>query len=345
MRFSCMVQDTEYGFVDVSCRAREAEMVPPSVGLRSQALKLKFASAETGGRFVRPSLPLKDMREQVENAFSQSNAVRYAHEEYIGETISLIYSPFYVSDNKLYDAVLNKVRPKPDFESGLPDIESLPWEEPHWPIQFVPALCPGCGWDLEGHKDSLTLLCRNCHSIWAAKGRGLHAMPFKVAVTREKDVYYLPFWRIKANVSGMILNSYRDLIKAANLAKVPQPGAEKQRFYFWVQAFKAPPQAFLRIAGNMTLAQPDDPLEDTMPSARFHPVNLPVSEAAESLTIILANFVKPRREFIPRLEHMILTSKRYMLVYIPFREGHHDLSHPRYQVAVNKNMLNLSKNL
>src|SRR3989339_2060059 len=37
-------------------------------------------------------------------------------------------------------------------------------------FRFVPTLCPHCGWDMEGQKDSLVLICRNCDSAWPCPG-------------------------------------------------------------------------------------------------------------------------------------------------------------------------------
>ena len=105
------------------------------------------------------------------------------------------------------------------------------------------------------------------------------------------------------------------------------------------------PQTFLRLAGNLTLSQPQDKLETTVPDGRLHPVNLPVTEAMESITLNLADFMKPREWVLENLPEIDVRAVSYILVYIPFMEKHHDFIQPKYQVAVNKNQLRLSGNL
>ena len=87
------------------------------------------------------------------------------HQAHIGESLSLIYAPYY-RNHQLYDAVLNE----PIASDPLPDFEELiaTAGSPDWGIRFLPTLCPNCGWDLEGQRDALVLLCRNCNSAWTA---------------------------------------------------------------------------------------------------------------------------------------------------------------------------------
>jgi len=80
---------------------------------------------------------------------------------FVGEALSQIYSPFYVTD-KVFDAVLNVrfhllCRRTLTFQR---------WREakPDWRIEFIPTLCPNCGWILEGEKNALVLSCKNCNS-------------------------------------------------------------------------------------------------------------------------------------------------------------------------------------
>ena len=52
MLFACNPQGVNHKFIDVSHQAVESDYIPHSVGLRSQALKLKFVTPETEGRFL-----------------------------------------------------------------------------------------------------------------------------------------------------------------------------------------------------------------------------------------------------------------------------------------------------
>ena len=65
--------------------------------------------------------------------------------------------------DKLYDAVINepaKFQPE-EFDVNLS--EGKPSE---WRLKFLPTLCPNCAWDLEGDRDSVVLICRNCSTAW-----------------------------------------------------------------------------------------------------------------------------------------------------------------------------------
>ena len=52
MLFSCAGNGVGHKFVDVSHQAVSSPIFPVSLGLRSQALKLKFVTPETEGKFV-----------------------------------------------------------------------------------------------------------------------------------------------------------------------------------------------------------------------------------------------------------------------------------------------------
>ena len=102
---------------------------------------------------------------------------------------------------------------------------------------------------------------------------------------------------------------------------------------------------FVRLASHVTLSQPAATMLPKLPQAPLHPVNLPIMEAVESLKIILAGFIKPRHNLFPRLPEISIRPVGFKLVYIPFVESHHEFIQPMLKVAINKNMLALSRNL
>jgi hypothetical protein len=225
------------------------------------------------------------------------------------------------------------------------DAESLPGGKPEGKIRFIPALCPNCGWDLRGDRDSIILMCKNCTTLWRGGSKGLKQIRFAHIPSTDEPIVYLPFWRIKADVSEIRLKSYADLIKAANLPKIIQPGWDNIAFRFWAPGFKVRPKTFLRLNTAFTLSQPRDKLEKTLPEGRMYPANLPVREAIESLKMTLAGFLKPKEQLLSVLPNIRLRAVSYLLVYIPFIQRHHELVCPKYQIAVNRNQLRLSGNL
>lgn len=342
MLFACAGNGIRHKFVDVSHQAVVSQVFPVSLGLRSQALKLKFITPQTEGLFLEPTHTLEHVGQHVERRFDKSLPKPVLHHAHIGETISLIYAPFYI-ENRIYDAVLNKPIAA-SLTEGL-DIDQLPAEIPSWRIHFISTLCPNCGWDLEGEKDSLVLLCKNCTSAWYPVAKKLKKIKFGKHPAPDHNSIYLPFWRIRPEISGISLQSYADLINVANIPKVVQPGWEHIGFRFWTPAFKVRPKVFLQLSKNMTLAQLHNELAEELPEHRHHPITLPVTEAIESLKVNLASFIKPKNQLAEILQAIDITPKSFVLVYVPFLEKHHEFVQPDLQFAINKNTLSLSENL
>ena len=72
---------------------------------------------------------------------------------------------------------------------------------------------------------------------------------------------------------------------------------------------------------------------------------LAVEEACESLKVVLAGFLKPRRKVAELLSQISIHPTHFRLAYLPFLEDQHDFLQPQTQIAVNKNLLTLSSNL
>ena len=342
MLFSCAGNGLAHKFVDVSHRAVSSNQFPLSLGLRSQALKLKFVKSEDEGRFFKPTHSFEQVVHNFEDRFGKSLPKPVLCQAHIGETVSLIYAPFYLQ-KQLYDAVLDL-----PVAAGPPtavEIDQLSAENPKWPIHFIAALCPHCGWDLEGKRDALVLLCKNCKSAWYPVGENLKKIKFGKHDIDNSDAVYLPFWRIRPQISGIDLDNYADLIQVANIAKVIQPGWKQIGFQFWVPAFKVRPKIFLKLSNHLTLSQPQNELNEDLPEYRHHPVTLPVIEAIESLKINLAGFLKPRTRLSEVLPGIKISAKNVALVYVPFIEKHHEFIQPDIQFAINKNIMALSENL
>ena len=340
MLFFCGPSGILNRFVDVSHQALSSPVFPMSLGLRSQALKLKFITPETEGRFLKPTQSLARIEQLFDERFEKTLPKPVLHHAHIGETISLIYAPYY-AENRLYDAVLNKPIAAGALDAS--ELDQLPDENPHWRIHFMATLCPNCGWDLEGERDSLVLLCRNCTSAWYPVGKGLKQIKFGKHRSDDKNAIYLPFWRIKCDIKGLELKSYADLIQVANIPKVVQPGWDKIGFRFWVPAFKVRPKIFMQLSKNMTLAQLHTQLDGEMPDKRHYRINLPVTEANQSLKVNLASFLKPKNQLMDVLPLVSITARSFALVYVPFIEKHHEYIQPDLHYAINKNTLKLSE--
>ncbi len=342
MLFSCLKKSIENRFLDVSHQALRSVHFPPNIGFRGQTQKLRFASSQEDNTFLKPNIAIDEVLSGWRGQYSAKLPKPILHQDFIGETWSLIYAPFYL-DKMVMDAILNQ--PVPGGDTDQIEESLLQADTSQWPITFLATLCPQCGWDLSGDRDSLALNCDNCHTVWWEKKGKLEQLEAAHVPVDGQDWVYLPFWRIQADVSHLQLETYADLIKVANLPKVVQPGWDQSPFYFWNPAFKVRPQTYLTIAGNVTLNQPMDRLAPNRPKGRVHGVNLPLKEAMESLKLNLAGFLRPverRPDLIPRIE---IQPRRFLLIYIPFQETPHELVQPKLNLAVSKSVLAHARNL
>jgi hypothetical protein len=342
MLFFCGPSGITHRFVDVSHQAIATPYFPISVGLRSQAMKLRFVTPETEGQFLNPGQSFEKIANTFEQRFGRSLPKPIWHQSHIGDTLSLIYAPFYIKD-RLYDAILDKA-----VSSGLPedfDINGFAGSGRQRHIHFVATLCPNCGWNLEGQRNALVLSCKNCNSSWYPMGKKLKQLKFAQITSKDANVINLPFWRIRADTSGIDLKTYGDLIKIANLPRIISGDQEKFPFRFWIPAFKVRPKVFLRLASHITLSQPRQELSPNLPNNRIHPSTLPIEEAIESLVITLADLIKPRRKFLDELSNLKIEAKGFTLVYLPFEENHHEFIQREFHLAINKNVMALSTNL
>jgi len=335
----------DHKFLDVNQRAADLPGVPATLGLRAQALKLKFLSPDQPGRFISPSHSFSETFTAFQTRFSQTLPKPILYSAHLGESMGLLYSPFYAKD-RLYDAVLD--RPV-DNGNGIP-LESFPEielkdEKTDWRVNFIPALCPDCGWDLEGQRSALVLHCRNCTSSWYPSGETLTRVQSDSMQNAETGHFHLPFWQITCEISDIALKNYGDLAKAANLPKIIDASVAAREFRFWTPAFKVRAQTFLRLAESFTLIQAQEMLTPALPPERHYAVTLPVEEACESLKVVLAGFLKPRRRIAEMLTRITIHPTHFRLAYLPFREDQHDYIQIQTGQAVNKNLLSLSCNL
>ena len=341
VRYMCTASGVTPRFTDISTLA-VADMppqIPFSLGLRPQAMPMKLIRPDTQGKFFRPlpsAMVLKGKTFDLKQA-------KHTFQEDIGETFSLIYSPFYIRQQHLVDGVLNQALP---LEKQIPpggfDLDQVhPGIETH----FIAGICPGCGADLEGSGDSLVLVCRNCHSLWRAKEEKLAKIKFKTAAPDHKDDIMVPFWRISAKISPINLSSHADLARMANLPLAIPREWEKKPVHFWSPAFKVRPNIFLRLLGQLTSTQLEPALSHTVEDNLYQPINLPASEAIQTIRITISALLKPRKEILEILPRIDVAPQNVSLIFLPFKSSGHDITHPDLGIGINKKALALSDNL
>jgi len=317
-------------YIDVNLKALDMPGLPPSLGLRPQAMTLKFASSAPQGTFIKPLRTLHDVMPETDRT-----KLGIHHELFIGEITSLIYTPLLRKNDSLYDPFLQK--PVAAWPAG--EMRQYPAEPADNQMRYIPTHCPQCGWDLQGEKDALVLLCGNCHTAWTCEGETFRQIPFAVMNGRAGQLIYLPFWRIKPRIRGLQVSTIADLVRLANLPRVITAAMEETPLYCWSPAFKVHPALFLRWSRQMTIFQPKDNLEDKLPSAVPYPVTLPLGEAIASMLVTLGSIMTDKRTFFGKLTEIDTASDESLLVFHPFIIGDREMTHEKMGLVIEKNAL------
>lgn len=337
----------KYKASDLSSLASPYTFLPPSLGVRPQTLKLKFLSSKIEAKFFQSQVPLKMIIENVERRWSllddSSVGSPVFHTSLMSETVSMIYSPVFIQGDAFHDGILGKpiVSVPKDFVDDL-----LPGgQENGLEIKFMPTLCPNCGWDLLGERDSVLLFCKHCESVWEASENGLNPVDFGMITSREDHAFYLPFWRMGVSIKELQIDSYADLLRMANVPKVMKKEWEQLNFYFWAPAFKLPPEPFLRSTQALTLSEPQDEFERNLPGSPLYSANFPSHRAADSIKITIANIAVHRMEIFPKLSQMDIKVNKFHLIFLPFTLMGSEFVQSQTQFCIHQNALKLGQNL
>ena len=331
--FSASLSGLSHRFVDANAVAVSLAGLQHSIGLRPQTLKLHFTTGDTPGKFIAADRPLEEAlpgtAEKAAAVFSRN---------FIGETVSRIYSPLILRKGRLYDGVLNRPHPpvKFDFVDALLSLAA----PPEGGITFIPTLCPHCGWDMDGEKESAVMTCKNCHLAWAIRGQMFEQVPaVVVSPDQNEKTVYLPFWRMKALIDKIKLSSRADLIRTANLPRAITDELENAPLHFWSPAFKINPNLYLRLCRQMTVFAPAGEESGKLPVKNGCGVSLSLDEAREGIAVNLAGMIADRRKFYPLLSDLVVSLEEYRLEYHPFSSNGRELIHRTMGMAIDRTAL------
>jgi hypothetical protein len=341
--YLCKGTTIRHSIVDITHQGGTYVQLPISLGLRPQAIKMRFATPEVPGSFLQCTLSPSDVLTTMNKRTSVFSPGKLFHRVYIGETYSLIYLPLFVQDKRVCDAVINRPLAKlPDDKDMFPPAKNA---HPTWHITFMATLCPQCGWNLDGEQDSIVLTCSNCDTAWEASDGRFASVAFGVVPGKGDNINYLPFWKITACDEGVGINTYGDFIRVTKQPTVMQSGLSDTELSFWIPAFKIRPKIFLRLAKQMTILQKGWTMKEHIPKKNLYPVTLPQREAVQSLKITLASAVMTKRKFFPLLPDVNFTVIRSHLVYLPFRAMGNDMIEEHLNISINKNTLKYGRYL
>jgi len=329
-------------FVDASFKAAGPSAAPLTLGVRPQAMKLRIAGEGVEGRFLRPSVAVSDLLPKVEvlrgsgKVPSQSTAT--FRRSFVGEATSLIYAPLSLRGAKLSDAVLD--RPLGELRDEDREGIAAPDDPSSWPVKFLPALCPNCGWDLPGGKRSVAFICGSCSRGWQVEGGSLQPLSYGVQPGEDRSDVYLPFWRMEAGIDGLLLSSRADLVRLANLPRAVRKEWEEKELHFWAPAFHLRPGVFLRLARQLTSTFIDDLAGSRVPrEGKFYPVTIEGKEAFESVPFTVAGLAVPKKDVFPLLAELKVRQRKTTLLYLPFSVKAGDYIQERYRISFRRNSL------
>lgn len=328
--------------LDATFPAITAQGLPQTLGLRPQALKLRFATAKTPAFFLAPDRTLgaalagtAALSRLADEAIEGSPPL---HREFVVETASLVYTPLLVRDGGVLDALLMRKIVGCDGQAAalLERVERTR----AWALDFFAALCPECGRDLDGGPRSVVLFCRCCRAGWQGSGGGLKRVACD-ALAGSPGSRLLPFWRLRVSLSELSLHTGDDLIRFANVSPGVRKGAGADPLWFWVPAFPMAPGPFLRVARQLTLAQ--FPLDAGAPEgADWDPVLAATIEAEKAfgaVKVLLAQLGQPRKEVFPMIAEIEASLVEARLALLPFTETAGDWVQPHTGAAIARAML------
>ncbi len=341
--YYCRGTTVGHRVVDITHVGLPLKWIPVSLGLRPQAMKMKFLTRDTHGSFLKFSVKATDILMRAGSLSSGVSSRRLFHRAFIGETLSLIYLPLYLEENRLFDAVLN--RPIANLPEDQDIIGQSVVRTPRWQVSFLATLCPQCGWNLDGERDSVVLICSNCETTWeVAEGKFVQVNFHGVRGEGEHTVY-LPFWRIYASVQGLKLNTFADFIRLTNQPRVVRPPMENQEMSFWTPAFKVRPKVYLNLSRQLTLSQYNLQTKEILPKKNLYPVTLPQSEAAQSMKITLASLALNKKDILPQLPRISFKRETSSLVYLPFTVRGQEMIQQQMNISINRNTFEFGRQL
>jgi len=341
--YFCKDMTLDHRIVDITHLGIEFNGIPVSLGLRPQAMKLRFVTPELKGSFLRFSLKAMDILMRAAQLSSCASKEDILHRAFIGETMSIIYLPMYLEGNRLFDGILNRLMAS--LPRGREDMEPLIIKNPGWGPRFISTLCPQCGWKLDGERDSVVLLCKNCYTAWEIQEGSLNRLNLSIVQGKNAKSLYIPFWKITAGVRGVDIDSFSDFIRITNQPMIVGNERGKKDMNFFSPAFKIRPEFFLNLSRRFTISQWEFIGEDAFAEKEMYPVTLPNAEAIQALKIILASSAVNRNNIFPNLPKINFVIKGLTLVYIPFTEGPNDMIQEDTGISINRPSLEFGRRM
>jgi hypothetical protein len=332
--FSRVLDFTTLGVPD--CR-----FLPFTLGVRPQAMKLKFAVSGHPGRLLKNQVGAKVVLEKAAKQVGPGSSANIYHQALIGEATSLIYLPLRLAGNFISDGVTNDpLLALADAGDDFPN--DIAEENIGWAPEFLPTICPECGWNLSGASNSVVMSCANCARFWLPTATGFQAMLFATVPTHSSAKVYLPFWQVEAQATGLELNTFHDFLTVTNQTHLLARSGGDKPLCFFTPAFKIRPDIYLKIATILTISQWQLPAPgDLFPASHF-PVTLRPAEAAQSLNMLLVHSAADKKNILPALGRIEFKCRNTSLLFLPFADQGYNLYQQDTGLSINSRQLEFS---
>ncbi len=344
--FTCQGLEVDTKVLDTTHQGLETQLLPLSLGLKPQAMKVALVNKGHTGLFFRrkeTAVTVLQRASLVEDTISELNEQALNHRAFIGETVSCIYLPLYIENGMVYDGILN--RKLGAAESWMTDKQSTVRYQHGWQPQFLATICPQCGASMQGEHDSLVLNCYNCNTCWAEKKGKFVPVPYTLLIPENQNSLQLPFWRISVETSGIKMQTVADFLRATNQPVVVSWEHEERDLEFLVPAMKLRPKIFLKLAKSATLSLLKLPAGEKKLQKPLFPVTLPLKEAVQSLKSIVAAATVNKKDVLPQLPKLTFEIKRTSLALLPFSDTGHDLVQEHSSLSVASSVVQFGRKL
>lgn len=315
--FTCAEGSITTRVADLSIRAIPLEAAPISLGIRPQGVAMAFPRPDMV--YLVPSL---DMKVVVERALKKDSRERAFHRTLVGEVASVVYLPLLLEGERLIDGVSGRETGR--VVKGRKILDEFPAGVPPAGPRLLPAVCPQCGWDLDGQGKSCVLLCKGCLKAWEIGPSGFSEVACLFGSCPEGPDQYLPFWRMTLDVSPPL---------------DADPECPGGRATIWIPGFKLRPDLFLKAACRLSGAPHYTPRPGDIKKAETFPVTLPRLEGLEAARPVIYELTRRKRAVGLALSGMEISPLAFELWYLPFSATGHDLNCLCLPVTINRSNL------
>lgn len=343
--YTCMGTKIGCRVLDTTHQGLGKGLLPPSLGLRPQAMRISMVHEALTGRFVRRTATpaaILQRAEKLASSVMEDRDEQLYHRAFIGESVSCLYLPLYLDNNQVYDAVLNRVLGP--AEPWLEENDKLMGFRKQWLPGFLAMICPHCGDAMRGEANSVVVSCFNCDTCWSEDKGKFQQVSFQLVPGHTK-ARYLPFWQVRAVTEGIEMHSLADLLEITNQPIVVREVHRHRPLEFWVPALKIRPRVFLTMAKSATLSQLKYPEGEAQLPQQIDSATLPLGEALQAIKSVIAEISVNRRDVMPQLPELRVTPREASLVYLPFEDRRHDLVQNHSLLSVAKSVIRTARRL